>query len=223
MGPEGRMKKSIVILSLSIILCLSTVVGATLIDNGGGLIYDTDFDITWLQDANYAKTTNYSAADTYGRMTFTDANTWAANLVIGSTSGWRLPTAFNQDGSGPDQGNNVTGSELGHLWYTELNNTAGALTNTGPFLNIPTSGMPNPNYLTSTVYAPLGGDWAYFFALNNGNSAAAFFGGGNDAYKGYGWAVHDGNVGSPVPLPGAVWLLGSGLLGLVGLRRFRKS
>ena len=29
--------------------------------------------------------------------------------------------------------------------------------------------------------------------------------------------------GSPVPLPGAVWLLGSGLLGLVGLRRkFKK-
>jgi hypothetical protein len=27
----------------------------------------------------------------------------------------------------------------------------------------------------------------------------------------------------PVPIPGAVWLLGSGLLGLVGLRRFRKS
>jgi hypothetical protein len=27
---------------------------------------------------------------------------------------------------------------------------------------------------------------------------------------------------SPVPLPGAVWLLGSGLLGLVGMRRFKK-
>ena len=28
---------------------------------------------------------------------------------------------------------------------------------------------------------------------------------------------------NPVPLPGAAWLLGSGLLGLVGLRRFRKG
>jgi hypothetical protein len=28
---------------------------------------------------------------------------------------------------------------------------------------------------------------------------------------------------SPVPLPGAVWLLGSGVLGLLGLRKFRKS
>jgi hypothetical protein len=29
--------------------------------------------------------------------------------------------------------------------------------------------------------------------------------------------------GVPVPVPGAVWLLGSGLLGLTGFRRFRKS
>jgi hypothetical protein len=28
---------------------------------------------------------------------------------------------------------------------------------------------------------------------------------------------------APIPIPGAVWLLGSGLLGLAGLRRFRKS
>lgn len=32
-----------------------------------------------------------------------------------------------------------------------------------------------------------------------------------------------GFTGSEVPVPAAVWLLGSGLLGLVGLRRFRKS
>ena len=27
---------------------------------------------------------------------------------------------------------------------------------------------------------------------------------------------------SPVPIPGALWLLGSGLIGLIGIRRFRK-
>lgn len=31
------------------------------------------------------------------------------------------------------------------------------------------------------------------------------------------------NPGAVVPLPGAVWLLGSGLLGLVGLKRFKES
>jgi hypothetical protein len=29
-------------------------------------------------------------------------------------------------------------------------------------------------------------------------------------------------VGTPVPIPAAVWLLGSGLIGLIGIRRFRK-
>ncbi len=33
-------------------------------------------------------------------------------------------------------------------------------------------------------------------------------------------ALHDAN---PVPIPGAVWLLGSGLLGLVGIRRKKRS
>lgn len=31
------------------------------------------------------------------------------------------------------------------------------------------------------------------------------------------------DVGSPVPIPGAVWLLGSGLLGLIGLKRKKKG
>ncbi len=37
----------------------------------------------------------------------------------GATS-WRLPDAHNQDGSGPGYGYNVTGSEMGHLFYDEL-------------------------------------------------------------------------------------------------------
>lgn len=36
------------------------------------------------------------------------------------------------------------------------------------------------------------------------------------------WYLDDISVNA-VPIPGAVWLLGSGLLGLVGLRRFRKG
>jgi hypothetical protein len=29
-------------------------------------------------------------------------------------------------------------------------------------------------------------------------------------------------VAAPVPIPGAVWLLGSGIISLIGIRRFRK-
>jgi hypothetical protein len=35
----------------------------------------------------------------------------------------------------------------------------------------------------------------------------------------YGWGLDDLYFGGQVPIPGAVWLLGSGLLGLVGLRK----
>jgi hypothetical protein len=43
------------------------------------------------------------------------------------------------------------------------------------------------------------------------------------------WAVHDGNPyqdvnpNAVVPLPAAVWLFGSGLLGLIGIARRRNA
>jgi hypothetical protein len=46
----------------------------------------------------------------------------------------------------------------------------------------------------------------------------------NPAWKNgtfYAMAVHPGDV-SAVPVPGAVWLLGSGLLGLIGIRKKMK-
>lgn len=55
---------------------------------GGLAVYDTDIDITWLTDADYAKTSGYDAD---GLMNWYDANTWAASLNISGTSNWRLP------------------------------------------------------------------------------------------------------------------------------------
>jgi hypothetical protein len=36
------------------------------------------------------------------------------------------------------------------------------------------------------------------------------------------WGIDTIEYGSPVPIPEALWLLGSGLLGLIGLRRRRR-
>lgn len=80
--------------ALMLAVCLSGTAQATLVDRGGGLIYDTDRNITWLQDANYAQTSGYDAD---GMMTWSDANAWAANLSYYDSvrnvtyRDWRLP------------------------------------------------------------------------------------------------------------------------------------
>jgi len=90
----------------------STADSALMSRLGGQAVYDTDFNITWLADANYAQTSGY---DTDGKMNWTTANAWAASLNIGGYTGWRLPTA--DPACGTDF--NCITNELGHLFYTE--------------------------------------------------------------------------------------------------------
>jgi hypothetical protein len=51
--------------------------------------------------------------------------------------------------------------------------------------------------------------FAFLFGTHGGNFKNNIF---------YGWAVRAGDVGA-VPVPAAVWLFGSGLLGLIGVAR----
>lgn len=113
---------------------------ATLIDRGGGLIYDADLNITWLADANYGAGSLYDngtidrPSTTDGRMTWDNAMAWAADLTYYDTvravtySDWRLPTTLQPDPSCstafPLVGYNCSGSEMGHLFYQELGGTA---------------------------------------------------------------------------------------------------
>lgn len=111
---------------------------AALHDRGGGLLYDDVLDVTWLADANYAKTSGYDAD---GAMNWQDALTWAANLsyydsVRGVTyDDWRLPFVrdggladYNYTYSGTDSGYNVRTvgedgtvySELAHMYFNNL-------------------------------------------------------------------------------------------------------
>ncbi len=103
---------------------------ATLIDRGNGMIYDSDQNITWLQDANYAKTSGYDAD---GRMTWDASMTWVDQLIYGGFSDWRLATitdkgnnGCNWSYNGTDCGYNVdtSGSELAYLYYNILGNIA---------------------------------------------------------------------------------------------------
>ncbi len=111
---------------------------AALHDRGGGLLYDDVLDVTWLADANYAKTSGYDAD---GRMTWQQALDWAANLsyydsVRGVTyDDWRLPIVrdggladYNYAYAGTDVGYNVRTvgedgtvySELAHMYFNNM-------------------------------------------------------------------------------------------------------
>jgi hypothetical protein len=185
---------------------------AALYDRGGGFIYDSDQDITWLQDANYAKTSGL--IDT-GMMDWNSAMLWAANLEYGGYNDWRLPSV----GENPVIGYNATGSEMGYLYYTPepngLGNLAGVdISNKGPFIN-----LEYGTYWTNTEYdLDPQNAWTFFFGYGAQSPDRKYL---TNNY--YAWAVHDGDL-ALVPIPGAVWLLGSGLVGLLGLRKkFKKN
>ncbi len=98
---------------------LSTANATLEVRLGGKAVYDIDLDITWLADANAGAGSEYdngiSATDGY--MNWYDANAWAASINIEGVTGWRLPTAFNSDGSSICYGFDCTDSEMGHLFY----------------------------------------------------------------------------------------------------------
>lgn len=230
------------LLTASVVIGLAAVpADATLIDRGSGLIYDTDLDITWLQDANYAMTSGYDAD---GLMSWNEAMTWVANLTYYdsirgiSYDDWRLPiNNLHEFGFGR------TTSEMGHLYYTELGNKGyyssngidhpdwgsyqvdWGLSNTGLFNNLhayvywsetiyspqATTYWNGTTYLPDTFYS-----WSFLFL--NGDQYA------DHSIPAYALAVRDGDVAAAsVPEPGTIMLMSSGLAGLAFWRRFRKG
>ncbi len=146
------MKNKPLILALLAGLSLSGVAQATLIDRGGGLIYDDVLNITWLQDANYAKTSGYDAD---GLMNWGDANTWAANLSYGGYSDWRLPTMIDTGSPGCDWAN--SGTDCGYNVQTRDAGTGTVYSEMAYmyYVNLGLKGYSNPDGSTRT-------DWGIF-------------------------------------------------------------
>ena len=215
--------KKIILTQIFLIIFFTLNANASLVvrgvDNlGSQLIYDTDYDITWY---------DYTQSIRYG---FGGAKNWAQNLEVTTSEGqifteWRLPTAYNQDGSGPEMGYKLQSqhTELGHLYYTELNNIGArdengrsqpgaGLINTGPFAN-----LTGNYYWTSTAGTENNAARAYHFYMPHGYQGVI----AQSTSSRFAIAIVDGDI-MATPIPGAVWLLGSGLLGLAG-HRIRKK
>ena len=222
---------------LRLVACLFVVISssshAALYDRGNGLIYDDVLDVTWMQDANYAQTSGYAAANAVGsgnwvstniqadgRMGWDAAKTWADQLSYGGYDDWRLASAGNLAPS--DEYSNQIIGELGHMSYNNLGNTAGGSILDNVSFTDATPGGGTESFLNVQSYLYWYGEERRAPNTNqawvvdtNGLSYSYY-----KANSFYSWAVRDGDV---IPIPTTAWLFGSALAGLLVARRKNKK
>lgn len=196
---------------------------AELFDRGGGMIYDSEQNLTWLQDWN-----------TIGFADWTTANKWANDLVHGGYSDWRLPVTnttvssncgsnFSLGGAPSYWGFGCTGSELGHMFYTnfgghptqsvldQTGDTAQQMANLAMFKNVASYA-----YWSGTAYAP-NPDSVWYFGTSDG---AQFLVNKNVPF--FAVAVRAGDVSAvPEPQSYAMLLAGLAVLTFLGRRPMR--
>lgn len=183
-------------------------------------VYDTDLDITWLADANYAATSGFDAD---GLMRWTAAQDWIATLNrVGhlGVADWRLPTSDSCSGY------DCAGSELGHLFYTEFGGVAGYGEPMPPLADADLalfSNLSDGGFWTATEYMS-DAAWVFEFGPYDVGRQIYF----PKDVKFQAWAVRSGDIGGgtpivtdvlAVPAPSALGLFASGLIGIVGLAR----
>ncbi len=155
----------------------------------------------------YSGVYSLSAGDfsdtTPGRTTWFGAQAFSGylnSINYAGSSQWALPSA-----SLPSDGSYMNGGQFDQF---DLNYTSGLFTNLGD----------NMAYWSGTEYAPEYAPTSFFIALSYHYALGVYDIFHKDNRNFYAWAVSPGQVAA-VPVPGAVWLMGSGLLGLLASKR----
>ena len=241
------MNNNLLVLAL-IGFSLTSTAQASLVARDGGMVYDDVNNITWAADANlfqtqaasnpnlvseiiaanggvihdtpngYDTVTNsgvrfLTSADfntSNSQMSWWGAQAWANNLSLGGYTDWALPTT-----DPAVVGHNQTGSQLGNLFYTQLGGVQNTSITTTHNADYNLFSNVQDYYWSSSEYAPIPVR-AWNFVTGSGSQIHSY-----KINQSYAWAVRPGDVAA-VPLPGAVWLFLSGLIGLMSLKRRNK-
>jgi hypothetical protein len=217
------MRKLVMLVLASVFGCANAqTLQARDIDGDGttDAYYDSQQNLSWLADANFAATSGYWNSLDYswypvpleaGRMSQSDSVAWADQLEIHGITDWRLPLLLEAPTVNPSIGappdtpcSEVSGwlCVVGENEMTVLFSQLGGATS--PFVNV-----QDLEYWTGSNFG-LDGAWGAYAA--RGDRASGI----TDELRVpvFAWAVRDGDVALAVPEPSTYAML---LLGLAGI------
>jgi|GEM_PF-216958 len=211
-----------------------------------GLVHDTPNYSDTVRNSGVYQLSASDFNTSTGEMNWWGSQAWARFLNssnYGGSSQWRSPTTplsaqINPFHVTTRDVERIATSDLGELFYKEIGGIIGS--------SIEVTHNDNYNLFTNIALGSYWSDTEYRYPDNTVCWGGAYYNADCTTYTGstnyawylytqngglfvnpksyfqYAWAVTPGNVGA-VPVPAAIWLFGSGLLGLTGLARKRKA
>ena len=217
------MKK--LILAVVMLFCMVSVSSASLTTIGTTTYNGADYNLIWDNDNGNGQSViwiDYSSALNVGNQKWQQQMDWVVGLeneltynldgysINWEEGSWRLPDAGLAL---------ATVAEMNHLHYVELG--LGSTTYPAPSISNEELNATNfdnlinhqPYWTADTYEHDPSRAWQFYF----GRGTSTTFG---KVYGGHVLPIRDGSVSiSAVPIPGAVWLLGSGLMGMLAIRK----